>query len=151
MRPREREGKDMDSQTVIAAAERCAAAYQRGYERGLADNESKYYCECPLSGEWAGESSVELLGDLFHLAERDWFAERGMDHESSLAWSEVSDMYESRTEIEEHYERGYRAAFHDDDIVLCVGCETLIHRDHIGASFVDSGERDYYCSDYCAK
>lgn len=138
---------------ITRAAERCAAAYRRGYERGRADNESKYYDESPLSGEWAGYSPIELLGDLFEQSEQDWLSARGLDSESSLFGSDIAEMYESRTELEEHYEQGYRAAFDDTDIVLCVGCETLVHREETGVSFSDApnGERDYFCSEYCIR
>lgn len=143
----------MDTVQVIAAAERCAAAYRRGYERGQADNSACYYEESPLSGEWAGYSPIELLGDLFEESDQAWLSARGLDSESSLSWSDIADMYEYRTELEDHYESGYRAAFTDADIVLCESCETLIHREQIGAgsALIESGERVYFCSDYCEK
>lgn len=37
---------------------------ERGYSQGLADRDNDYRNEAPLSGEWAGESINELLGDL---------------------------------------------------------------------------------------
>lgn len=41
-------------------------AYWRGYERGRADAlEMGERNPAPLSGEWAGESIPELLGDLY--------------------------------------------------------------------------------------
>ncbi len=45
------------------------AAYERGLERGKADKASDFYNDSPLSGEWAGESIPELLGDLFDVYE----------------------------------------------------------------------------------
>ena len=39
-------------------------ARRRGAERGEADMDEGYYNPAPLSGEWAGESIDELLGDL---------------------------------------------------------------------------------------
>ena len=39
-------------------------AWHRGYDRGLADKGEGYVNDSPLSGEWAGESIPELLGDL---------------------------------------------------------------------------------------
>lgn len=143
----------MDTEQILRAAERCGAAYQRGYERGRADNESRYYDESPLSGEWAGYSVRELLGDLFSESEHEWLSERGLTDQDSLAWSDIAEMYEYRTELEDHYEQGYRSAFHDDDVVLCAGCETLVHREESGVSFSDApnGERDYFCSEYCIR
>lgn len=39
-------------------------AYDRGYARGANDLYEGFINEAPLSGEWAGESIPELLGDL---------------------------------------------------------------------------------------
>lgn len=44
-------------------------AYERGLERGKADKADGFYNDSPLSGEWAGESIPELLGDLFDVYE----------------------------------------------------------------------------------
>lgn len=134
----------MDTEQILRAAERCAAAYQRGYERGLGDNESRYYDESPLSGEWAGYSVRELLGDLLDAAERDWQSETD---------STECELYADYDEISEHYLQGYRAAFHDDDVIICAVCETLLHREESGVSFSDSpsGDRDYFCSEYCIR
>lgn len=142
-----------EAEQITRAAERCAAAYRRGYERGRDHNSEQYFDSAPLSGEWAGYSPIELLGDLFEQSEQDWLSARGLDSESSLFWSDIADMSEYRTEIENHYEQGYRAAFNDADIVLCAGCEELIHRERVDSSFTESesGEREYFCSDYCIK
>lgn len=40
-------------------------AFDRGLDQGTADRDKGYYNDAPLSGEWAGESVTELLGDLF--------------------------------------------------------------------------------------
>lgn len=40
-------------------------AYDRGFARGCSDCGQGFYNEAPLSGEWAGESIPELIGDLF--------------------------------------------------------------------------------------
>lgn len=45
-------------------------AWHRGYDRGLADKDEGYFNDSPLSGEWAGESIPELLGDLIKQAMR---------------------------------------------------------------------------------
>jgi hypothetical protein len=39
-------------------------AWQRGFERGQADRAAGVSNPAPLSGEWAGESVREILGDL---------------------------------------------------------------------------------------
>lgn len=43
-------------------------ARQRGFDRGVNDKANGYRNDSPLSGEWAGESIQELLGDLIGLA-----------------------------------------------------------------------------------
>lgn len=45
--------------------ERLAIAKDRGRERGAVDFSTGYRNDAPLSGEWAGESITEILGDLF--------------------------------------------------------------------------------------
>lgn len=40
-------------------------AFDRGLERGTWDRDAGYHNDAPLSGEWAGESITDLLGDLF--------------------------------------------------------------------------------------
>lgn len=50
-------------------------ARQRGYDRGLADKKESIYRKDILSGEWAGESITELLGDLlggYDEMQQDW-------------------------------------------------------------------------------
>lgn len=59
-------------------------AFARGYERGA--NDALALAEkndFPLSGEWAGESMTELIGDLIAKAEND---EHG--HEICMAYEE---------------------------------------------------------------
>lgn len=41
-----------------------AQARQRGREHGARDADNGYHNDAPLSGEWAGESIPELLGDI---------------------------------------------------------------------------------------
>ena len=43
-------------------------ARQRGFDRGCNDKANGYRNDSPLSGEWAGESINELLGDLIEIA-----------------------------------------------------------------------------------
>lgn len=50
-------------------------AYWRGYDRGKADQRAGYRNDAPLSGEWAGESIPELLGDLYESLPLDQQAE----------------------------------------------------------------------------
>lgn len=46
-------------------------ARERGHDHGLYDGMALIKRNFPLSGEWAGESLNELLGDLLTLAEND--------------------------------------------------------------------------------
>ena len=66
-------------------------AYRRGLHRGTMDKVEGLLCLAPLSGEWAGESIPELLGDLFDVYED------GESNESDLC---------------DAYEQGYNKA-HD--------------------------------------
>lgn len=83
-------------------------AYDRGKVRGQIDESMNHYDDSPLSGEWAGYSIVELIGDLF--------PEDGEDGDPSY-W----DIHR----LCELYEEGYRSAF--DDRVFCDGCGTLVN------------------------
>lgn len=64
-------------------------AYNRGHARGMADYASGYATFTPLSGEWAGESAAELLGDLFYQIE---IITDNYPH--SATYDEVCDKYE---------------------------------------------------------
>jgi hypothetical protein len=92
--------------------ERAAAAYERGLERGKNDERENYYNESPLSGEWAGESIFELLGDLLG----------GYSAPESPNLVGESDDWQW---ISEEYERGYRDAFTDRS--FCDECGTLVN------------------------
>jgi hypothetical protein len=46
------------------------AAYERGASQGNNDRLTGHQSDAPLSGEWAGESITELLGDLIAQAEK---------------------------------------------------------------------------------
>jgi len=59
-------------------------AYTRGYAHGWQDMNEGYYNEAPLSGEWAGMSITEIIGDLI---------------------DEAGDEYSQ--DICDEYERGY--------------------------------------------
>lgn len=65
-------------------------AFDRGLERGTWDRDDNYYNDSPLSGEWAGESITELLGDLF------------------LNFTDGTD---NITDLCDAYEAGYQSAF----------------------------------------
>lgn len=71
-------------------------AYQRGFLRGKDDEYGGFYNPSPLSGEWAGESPEELLGDLFRKA----YA-LTMDFPPD-------DLNEIYAELMDDYERGYQ-------------------------------------------
>lgn len=89
----------MSSETIIENGVRCYQAYQRGLDRGRCDERAGYYNDTPLSGEWAGESIPELVGDLI---------------------GDDDDMHDA---ICDHYENGYRAAF--DQRSFCDVCGDL--------------------------
>jgi hypothetical protein len=82
-------------------------AYERGKDQGISDNFQDYYNEAPLSGEWAGYSPKEILGDLFPEYEDtvEYFAESGA--------------------ICDAYTEGYQSAFVDR--VFCDECGTLVN------------------------
>ena len=105
MRSEEREIM-RETETIIDNATRCGIAYQRGYERGQHDEQANYYNDAPLSGEWAGESISELLGDLIDDAE-------------------TADLIDT---VCIHYENGYMAAFSDRS--LCDVCNGLVTEAH---------------------
>jgi hypothetical protein len=72
----------------------------RGWQRGRAERDEAYEpSDSPLSGEWAGESFSELLGDLV--------GERCPD--------EMTE-YELISELCDEYERGYFDAFDDEEL-----------------------------------
>jgi hypothetical protein len=71
-------------------------AHERGYMRGEHDRFSDVTNEAPLSGEWAGESPQELLGDLFA-------------HATALTADFPDNTGEIFTEIMDSYEQGYEA------------------------------------------
>lgn len=78
-------------------------AYERGHSQGTHDRMSGYYNPTPLSGEWAGESPNEILGDLIReatkiSAEAQGLGEDGMDSAegaTDYAWQDVCDNYET--------------------------------------------------------
>lgn len=76
-------------------------ANERGYQRGIADGLDGFYNEAPLSGEFAGESIEELLGDVIRRVER-------MNGSGD-------DFYEIYNEILDSYEKGYRDAHFDKE------------------------------------
>ena len=129
MRPSDNERETMDTKQIIANALRCGLAWQRGNERGRADECMNYYNDSPLSGEWAGESVSELLGDLIGRADMDPADE---------------DTLDVINETIHHYEDGYNAAFADRS--FCDRCGELIDATYGIAD--DSGLA--WCGDECA-
>jgi hypothetical protein len=63
-------------------------AYERGREKGRNDYLQGYKNDSPLSGEWAGESITELLGDLISRAEE-------LSGEDSEIAQDICDNYET--------------------------------------------------------
>ncbi len=80
-------------------------AYDRGKTRGENDCSMDYYDDAPLSGEWAGYSPNELLGDLV------------LEYEDRVEYCLASDA------ICDAYIEGYQSAFVDR--VFCDECGTL--------------------------
>ena len=91
---------------VIDVSEREQIAFERGRLRGQDDEGQDAYNDAPLSGEMAGESVPELLGDL-------WI---------DLDGDEIPDWYLGT--ILDHYEKGYQSAFEGRS--WCDECGTLI-------------------------
>lgn len=80
-------------------------AYERGVAQGMHDKMSGYHNPTPLSGEYAGESANEILGDLIQeatmiSAEMKGLGEDGMDDLDS-------DPYEAYQDVCDNYETGY--------------------------------------------
>lgn len=85
---------------------RYRAAYEKGLARGTSDESADTYNPSVLSGEWAGESIVELIGSFW----------RDLDEET------IPEMFIS--ELCDEYEKGYRDAFADRS--FCDECAHLI-------------------------
>jgi hypothetical protein len=64
-------------------------AYERGKQQGWHDKLQGYENPTPLSGEWAGESIPEILGDLIASAE-----ELIGEYDSGV-WQDICDNYET--------------------------------------------------------
>jgi hypothetical protein len=64
-------------------------AYERGVQQGWHDQLQGYENPTPLSGEWAGESPNEILGDLMSDAEK-----LIGEHDSGV-WQDICDNYET--------------------------------------------------------
>jgi hypothetical protein len=78
-------------------------AYERGVMQGTHDRLGGYHNPTPLSGEYAGESIPEILGDLIRRAtmisaEMKGLGEDGMDNvdgDPYEAWQDICDNYET--------------------------------------------------------
>jgi hypothetical protein len=66
-------------------------AYERGRLRGRNDYLRGYENPNPLSGEWAGESITELLGDLLAKAEEL----NGVPDNGGWLWQDICNNYET--------------------------------------------------------
>lgn len=64
-------------------------AYERGKQQGWHDKLQGYENPTPLSGEWAGESIPEILGDLIS------DAEKLIGEYDSKVWQDICDNYET--------------------------------------------------------
>jgi hypothetical protein len=64
-------------------------AYERGKQQGWHDKLQGYENPTPLSGEWAGESIPEILGDLIS------DAEKLIGEYDSGVWQDICDNYET--------------------------------------------------------
>lgn len=104
-------------------------AYQRGYERGQHDEQANYYNDAPLSGEWAGESVSDLLGDLIDDAETAWETDNYSGDSSAAYWFARATYVGEVTDIlSTYYENGYMAAF--SDCSFCDICNGLVTEAH---------------------
>ena len=92
----------------IIVSEREREAFRRGRLRGEHDERSDSYNASPLSGEWAGESIPELLGDLW----------------ADLDSIDIPEWYLGT--LCDHYEKGYQSAFEDAGRVWCDECCGLV-------------------------
>lgn len=79
-----------------------AIAYTRGKHKGEADKEVGFYNDAPLSGQWAGESVQELLGDLIRTSETIFNTE--------------DDVFWFSEELCESYESGYHEGWHHPSV-----------------------------------
>lgn len=64
-------------------------AYERGKQQGWHDKLQGYENPTPLSGEWAGESIPEILGDLIAKAEKL------IGEYDEGVWQDICDNYET--------------------------------------------------------
>lgn len=64
-------------------------AYERGKQQGWHDKLQGYENPTPLSGEWAGESIPEILGDLIS------DAEKLIGEYDGEVWQDICDNYET--------------------------------------------------------
>jgi hypothetical protein len=64
-------------------------AYERGKQQGWHDKLQGYENPTPLSGEWAGESPNEILGDLIS------DAEKLIGEYDGGVWQDICDNYET--------------------------------------------------------
>lgn len=110
-------------------------AYWRGVRMALSDQDVRgsWPRVSPLSGEWAGESVIELLGDLI-----DAVAD-GENMESD--W----DVYDVQDALCETFEQGYAQAFPDvtsSTYSVCVDCYYVLHNgmDQYVSESVDQDE-----------
>lgn len=118
-----------DTETIIESAIRCGTAYRRGYERGQSDEQANYYNDAPLSGEWAGESVSDLLGDLIDDAETVWETDNYSGDSSAAYWFARAAYVGQVTDIlSTYYENGYMAAFSRRS--LCDVCNGLVTEAH---------------------
>jgi hypothetical protein len=81
----------MEQTTQQQYEEIILTSYERGQARGHNDRLNGYGTDSPLSGEWAGESITELLGDLIARAEQV----NGVPDNSGKLWQDICDNYEA--------------------------------------------------------
>jgi hypothetical protein len=93
-------------------------ARKRGEEHATYDRNDGAYRPDPLSGEWAGESVRELLGDLIDA---------------------VGDEYAD--DVCDAYETGYAGVWSDvDSVDVCVDCVDVIEYGGMTQAVADSGD-----------
>lgn len=85
-------------------------ARQRGYDRGLADKKEGTHRDGILSGEWAGDSITELLGDLISRTDEDgeqWVCdeyvagyEEANEPDEKLYWGDLANITTHARQVE---------------------------------------------------
>lgn len=101
-----------------------AQAYARGHARGMADYAAGYGTLTPLSGQWAGESVPELLGDLILKLEA-----LTHDYPDAVIYDEIADSYEKGywDGNNVHCTHDWRFIDKYEEVMRCENCGHIQH------------------------